>query len=239
MAHLAFLKPGPVDLSDYREMAERIAPPPEITILQTETPLGLHREDALRELGAVARLQRAADLLPLDRVDCIMWACTSCSFVFGRQGAEAQARELAQYAGKPASSTSLAFAEALQYLRLSRVALAAAYPPDVTELLIQFLNSYGIEVIRHVAIGLMNGPQVARSTREEVFQWIDQANDARAEAVLVPDTALQTAAYVDELYPHFGKPVLTANQVTLWLGLRLAGQPAHGRSLGYLFEREN
>ena len=57
------------------------------------------------------------------------------------------------------------------------------------------------------------------------------ADHPDAEAVLVPDTAMHTLAIVDKLEAAVGKPVLTANQVTVWKGLDLLGPvPATARS---------
>ena len=44
------------------------------------------------------------------------------------------------------------------------------------------------------------------------------ADHPDAEAVLVPDTAMHTMAFVDKLQAAVGKPVLTANQVTVLFG---------------------
>ena len=38
--------------------------------------------------------------------------------------------------------------------------------------------------------------------------------------MLVPDTALHTVEWLDDLDELLGKPVLTANQVSVWEGLR-------------------
>jgi maleate cis-trans isomerase len=56
----------------------------------------------------------------------------------------------------------------------------------------------------------------------------------RAEAVLVPDTALHSAAWLGELEAIAGKPVLTANQVSFWKALRLAGDTGAREGLGAL-----
>ena len=55
-----------------------------------------------------------------------------------------------------------------------------------------------------------------------------------AEAVLIPDTALHTAAFLPELETHVGKTVLTANQVTMWEALRLAAALTPQQNLGHL-----
>ena len=62
--------------------------------------------------------------------------------------------------------------------------------------------------------------------REEVLHLARAGDHPDAQAVLLPDTALHTAAYLTELEAELGKPVLTANQVTVWEGLRLLDRPA-------------
>ena len=52
--------------------------------------------------------------------------------------------------------------------------------------------------------------------------------------MLIPDTALHTAAFLPELESRVGKTVLTANQVTLWEALRLAGRLTPQLDLGRL-----
>jgi maleate cis-trans isomerase len=53
--------------------------------------------------------------------------------------------------------------------------------------------------------------------------------------VLVPDTALHTIAGLETLEAAVGKPVLTANQVSAWEGLRLAGAGPVPHGPGRLF----
>ena len=48
--------------------------------------------------------------------DAVVWACTSGSFVYGWDGANAQAAALGEQLGIPASSTSLAFVHAARAL---------------------------------------------------------------------------------------------------------------------------
>jgi maleate cis-trans isomerase len=53
--------------------------------------------------------------------------------------------------------------------------------------------------------------------------------------VLVPDMALHTVRWLDDLESAVGKPVLTANQVTIWEALRPARRPVRGSGHGRLF----
>ena len=64
------------------------------------------------------------------------------------------------------------------------------------------------------------------------------ADRTGAEAVLVPDTAMHSLAWLPDLEAAAGMPVLTANQVTVFEGLRLAGPVPELPQLGTLFARE-
>ena len=64
---------------------------------------------------------------------------------------------------------------------------------------------------------------------------VTAADHPDAEAVLVPDTAMHTLAIIDQLEAAVGKPVLTANQVTVWKGLELLGPVPELPGLGALF----
>ena len=70
---------------------------------------------------------------------------------------------------------------------------------------------------------------------EGVLELALSQSGTDAEAILLPDTAMHTARFVNDLERALGKTVLTANQVTLWQGLRLAGITITVPELGKLF----
>ena len=77
------------------------------------------------------------------------------------------------------------------------------------------------------------------STPTRCVAFVRAGDRPDAEVVLVPDTALHTARSLETLEEAIGKPVLTANQVSVWEALRLAGRDdaARGRDSGTLFSR--
>jgi maleate cis-trans isomerase len=194
-----------------------------------------HGVEALLRTAEVGNLTEAARRLSLVRPDAVMWACTSASFIVGRRGAERQAEAIAAVAKVPASSTSLAFARALSMLGLRRVAVLAPYPEAASRAFVAFLGEWGIEVDGFRWLGAASGFDSALIPGDRVVRAARDADRRTAEALLVPDTALSTLSIVDELERVLGKTVLTANQVTIWEGLRLAGSSltvvGHGRLL--------
>ncbi|MFI2366934.1 aspartate/glutamate racemase family protein [Streptomyces sp. NPDC018833] len=239
MTTVGLLYPGHSAEDDYPRI-ETLLTGVNVPIVHTDIGEDAHRVDALREMGSAERLAAGVEQLRLSGAESVVWACTSGSFVYGWEGAHEQTRALALAAGLPASSTSFAFVHAAREVGATRVAVAATYPEDVTDLFADFLRAAGIEVSATRAGGIVTAAEVATWGREQVLDLLRKADDPRADAVLLPDTALHTVAHLQELEEVAGKPVLTANQVTVWEGLRLAERRgAWSEELGTLFARKD
>ncbi|WP_255949784.1 maleate cis-trans isomerase family protein [Streptomyces odontomachi] len=238
MTALGFLYPGHSAEDDYPRMELLLGGGIRLAVVHTDIGTDAHRVDALLEMGSADRLAAGVEELRLSGAEATVWACTSGSFVYGWDGAHEQVRSLARAAGLPASSTSFAFVHAAQELGLRRVAVAATYPEDVAKLFAAFLKEGGIEVLSTRGSGIITAAEVGTWGREQVLELGRAGDHPDAEAVLMPDTALHTVAWLTELEETLGKPVLTANQVTAWEALRLAGRRVNAPQLGKLFTRE-
>ncbi|MEE1752365.1 maleate cis-trans isomerase family protein [Streptomyces sp. SP18CS02] len=238
MTTVGLLYPGHSAEDDYPRI-ETLLNGIRVPVVHTDIGEDAHRADALLEMGSAERLAVGMEELRLSGAEAVVWACTSGSFVRGWDGAHEQIRALAVAAGLPASSTSFAFVHAARAVGAARVAVAATYPPDVTALFVRFLEAAGLQVVDARAGGIVTAAEVGTWGREQVLELVRAADRPEAQAVLVPDTALHTVAHLPELEEAVGKPVLTANQVTVWEGLRLAERrDAWSKELGTLFARK-
>lgn len=219
---------------DYPLAQQLISPPVDFVLAKTRME-DAHREDALRRTGSTEYLLEGARRLREEGVSAAMWACTSGSFVFGLDGARAQARSVANHLGVPTSSTSLAFVEACRHIGAGRVAIAASYPPEIVRLFVSFLEDAGLDVVGSESADIMTGVEVGTLDRDHLVELIARTDQPCVEALLVPDTAWHTIGLLQELDATLGKPVLTANQVTIWQGLLLAGRRERQQKLGALF----
>ncbi len=242
MATVGLLYPGHSAEDDYAH-AERILGgegddvPHRFPVTVTSVGEDAHRVDALLDLGSPERLAEGADRLVADHApDAVVWACTSGSFVYGYDGARRQAKAIARRTGLPATSTSLAFARAVRALGLTRVAVAASYPRDVAVHFVDLLHRAGATVTDLASHGIVTAAEVGALPPEGVLDLVGQAPRAGAQALLVPDTAMHTLGVVPQMEETAGMPVLTANQVTVWDGLRLLSQSPHAPELGTLFD---
>ncbi|PSK86886.1 maleate cis-trans isomerase [Murinocardiopsis flavida] len=235
MTTAGFLYPGYSAEDDYPLFQRLLGDDVTLRLVHTLMREDAHRVDALLDVGGPDVLGDGARELRAQGIDAIVWACTSGSFVFGWEGAKQQVEGVAEVAGVPASSTSFAFVNAIRHLGLTRVALAATYPEDVAGRFVEFLGDGGSEVVSVASRGIVTAAEVGTLPAADVLDFVAANDHPDAEAVLVPDTALHSAAVLDALEDRLGKPVLTANQVSVWEGLRLAGAVAPRTGLGSLF----
>jgi maleate cis-trans isomerase len=234
---VGLLYPGFGAEDDFPQLEARLGDDVRLPVVHTSVGEDAHRVDALLDLGATGRLAEGAKTLVEEHhPDSIMWACTSGSFVFGWDGAHEQVRELQVLTGVPTSSTSLAFVEACRALSIRRVSVAASYPQDVAEHFVTLLGRGGIAVTALGSHGIITAAAVGTLGYEQVAAIATGAQvSGGAEAVLIPDTAMHSLQWIDRLEAAVGLPVLTANQVTVWQGMRLLGDVPRYETLGTLF----
>ncbi|MES5823501.1 decarboxylase [Streptomyces sp. RG80] len=238
MTALGFLYPGHSAEDDYPRIEQLLGSDVRLDVVHTDIGEDAHRPDALRRMGSAERLAAGVEELRMAGAESVVWACTSGSFVYGWEGAHDQVRTLARTAGMPASSTSFAFVHAAREIGAGRVAVGATYPDDVAGLFAEFLRAGGLEVTGLKGAGIITAAEVGTWGEAEIFALARQADTADADALLLPDTALHTAAHITSLEKELGKPILTANQVTVWEGLRLADRRVNAPNLGALFTKE-
>jgi maleate isomerase len=151
----------------------------------------------------------------------VVYLCASGSFVRGVEG-EVAMREQMLAAGAPkAVTTSGALLESLAHLGIDKVAVATPYVPSLTLRLHMFLEEAGIQVLSGRELGL--GERIWRVTGPTVHDLAVAADHADAQAIFISCTNLATYDVIAPLEATLGKPVITANQVSMWAALRAAG----------------
>lgn len=156
----------------------------------------------------------------------VAYACTFGSFVGGLVG-EAALVDAMVGAGAPAAvTTSGALLLALRRLGINRIATVTPYTNDLTAGLTAFLAQAGIEVVATAGLGLI--AQIWAVPYETTVELVRSVDSAAVEAIFISCTNLPTYDVIAGLEAAIGKPVLTANQVTMWSVLELAGHRGIG-----------
>jgi maleate isomerase len=186
-------------------------------------PVTVEMASALANQRNVRKATRAV-LAPEPRV--VAYACASGSFVHGIRGERQLVRGILAAGAPAAATTSGALLESLRLIGARRIAVVTPYIDSVTERLHGYLAEDGIEVVASVGLGLLS--HIWKVGYSEVVNAVSGVDCAEAEAVFVSCTNVPTYDIIAPLEQMLGKPVLTANQVTMCSALAEFGAPAMG-----------
>jgi maleate isomerase len=202
--------------------------PEGVGLLFTRTPyadLPVTLEMA-RAVGDLAAIQQCGRDLCSVGPDVLAYGCTSGSFVNGVEGERRIVEAMRAVGGVDAVTTSGALLAALGRLGVGRVAAATPYDAAVTARLGVFLQESGVEVVSAAHLGLRG--EIWKVPYERTVELVLEADSADAEAIVVSCTNLATYDVIAPLEAELGKPVISANQATMWATLRAIGRQAIG-----------
>jgi maleate isomerase len=120
-----------------------------------------------------------------------------------------------------ATTTSTAMVEALRSLRLDRIAVLSPHIDALNQRLVAFLAANAIKTVHLQGMGLDGGIEDIDPT--QIARHVVETDTAEAQGVYIACTSLRLADVLGSLQERIGKPVISANQVTVWGLLRLAG----------------
>ena len=210
--HLAELQPfvGPELYLDVQSVESDPRPEQDITLALVE---GLARDP---------NIGQAAHRLAERGAQAVAYGCTSGSYVLGPSGDAAIIERMRNAAGVPATTTSTAVVAALRTLGAQSVAVLSPHIDDLNARLRTYLEAAGFNVAAMVGLSLSCDIEAVEpaETRHIVESQVDRAD---ADAVFISCTGMRTAEIIDEMEASLGKPVVTANQATLWHLGQLAG----------------
>lgn len=167
----------------------------------------------------------AIDLLPVSPL-VTAYACTFGSYVGGLGGESALVAAMKAAGCRRAVTTSGALLNALRYLDITRISIVTPYTDDLTVGLTDFLAEADVEVVASAGLGLTS--RIWKVPYGVTAELVHATDTPDAEAVFISCTNLPTYDLIATLEADLGKPVLTANQVTMWSALALSGRKAVG-----------
>ncbi|WP_298180531.1 Asp/Glu/hydantoin racemase [Saccharomonospora sp.] len=156
----------------------------------------------------------------------VAYLCTSGSFVNGLDAERSLCKVICDAGAPDAVTTSGALAEVLRKLNLGRLSILTPYDADLTAKLRDFLDELGVTTVSSDHLGLGGG--IWKVGYRTIAERILAANHDAAEAIFISCTNLPTYDVIDPLEDALDKPVLTANQLTMWACLHRMGLPIVG-----------
>jgi maleate isomerase len=202
--------------------------PDDVTLLFTRTPYSPLEmtTELVVDLGDPEMIARAATDLVTVQPLAYAYGCTSGSFIRGVAGENAITHALTTTTGRPSVTTTGALISAIETLGLSRIAVANPYDLDISLAFERYLAEVGIDVAGSTNLGLIN--DIWRVGSDTTWELLLAADRPDAEGLVVCCTNLATYDLIARVEAVIGKPVITANQATMWALLKLIGKDAVG-----------
>lgn len=196
----------PYDMALDREMWRWT--PPGVSLFFTRTPyadipvtieMAEHVSDGTAVHGSVQDLRAVSPSV-------YAYACTSGSFVNGLAGERAIIERMFAAGAPRAVTTSGALLAALAQFDVTSVAIATPYDQPVTDRFTQFLGEAGVAVAGTACLGL--SADIWKVPYARTVALVLEADNDRAQAVVVSCTNLPTYDVIAPLEQWLGKPVV-------------------------------
>lgn len=190
-------------------------------------------------LGVVSALNRPGLLKRPTREVCtvgaeaVCYLCTACTFVGGLSRERALVEAMLRHGAPRAVTTARAVVDALRAVGAARVAVAHPYETEVGDRLADFLSASAVDVVSQRGLNLPFR-EIPRSSTSTVAQLIRESDHPAADAVFISCTALPTYDVIAPLEAELGKPVISANQASIWAVLGAVSESAQGPSQSLL-----
>lgn len=179
---------------------------------------GSNRQFDHSTMVAAARLLQTAD------VDVIAWNGTAGSWL-GPDADREMVRQITAETGVPATTSTLAYLDALKAFGASRIGLITPYTADVNRAITERYSQEGIDVVSERHLGLSVNESFGRVPPSDLLEPSRDlaSREDRPDALIYLCTNLYGAPVVEQVESETGLPVLDSVAVTLWKTLTMAG----------------
>ena len=188
--------------------------------------------------------ENAAKLLARLPLQAIIYAWTAGSYLLGTTGEQNLVSRVEQHSdGIPVLMSAPAATAGFRALDADRIALIHApfFTDDFDQKGAAYFRERGFDVV-HVS-HLMPPAEVphpntgAAASPAAIYEWVRSHVPSSAQAIFLGGNALRAIGVIAALEEDLRRPVLTANQVSLWHALRIAGSEVRADDYGQVFKR--
>jgi maleate cis-trans isomerase len=184
-------------------------------------------------------VERAGSYLATANVDFIAYASVGGSFYEGSGHDEEILGAITRVANVPAGTTALAVTDALRSLGARKISIATPYNQSLNEHLRLYYEATGLEVVNvegDPRAAECGAREVNDLSPESILEFAPNVCDRSADALFCPCTAWRAAEVAAELERLTGRPVVTANQATIWAAFKALGITDHKPGFGSLLD---
>ncbi len=173
------------------------------------------------------------DILPGEKIDCIVYACTSGTIAAGYDSIKSKIKK-----AKPESKVttpSTASIKALKKLNINKIAIFTPYPKKLNDEVVEFFKKEKFTITSNSYFDIESDIDIGKVDPNYLYDVLSKMDLKEAEALFISCTALPALSIIDKLEKKIGKIVLSSNQALIWDTLEKIGQTDSVNGFGKLF----
>lgn len=184
--------------------------------------------------------ESAAELVSHANPEVVIFCGTSASFMHGKGSDDDLSKRLSKAAGGiPATNTTSAAVAALKALNIKKLFFYSPYPLPAHRRGVQFFADHGFDVVDNDTFQCVNSLEIPALQPADIVTRLARHKETlkRCDGVFASCTNFRVLPVIETLEKEYGIPIVSANQATVWTGLRHLKVPTSTvKGAGRLFQ---
>ena len=193
----------------------------------------LTRENLIKMSEKVTEVTK--DILPDEKIDCIVYACTSGTIASGYSSIEKKVK-LAKPEAK-VTTPSTAAIKALKKLKIKKLSIFTPYSKKLNDEVVEYFKKEKFEITSNSYFDIESDIDIGKVDQNYLYEVLSNIDLKKADALFVSCTALPVLQIIDKLEKKLNKPVLSSNQALIWDTLENIGKNVPINGFGKLFSK--
>ena len=191
----------------------------------------LTRENLIKMSEKVTEVTK--DILPDEKIDCVVYACTSGTIAAGYNSIEKKVK-IAKPEAK-VTTPSTAAIKALKKLKIQKLSIFTPYSKRLNDEVVEYFKKENFEVTSNSYFDIESDIDIGKVDQNYLYEVLSKIDLKDADALFVSCTALPVLQIIDKLEKKLNKPVLSSNQALIWDTLKNIGKNVSINGFGKLF----
>ena len=173
------------------------------------------------------------DILPDQKIDCVVYACTSGTIAAGYNSIEEKIK-LAKPEAK-VTTPSTAAIKALKKLEIEKISIFTPYSKKLNDEVVEYFKKENFNVTSNSYFDIESDFDIGKVDQNYLYEVLSKIDLSDADALFVSCTALPVLPIIDKLEKKLNKVVLSSNQSLIWDTLEKIGKHDSIKGFGKLF----
>ena len=173
------------------------------------------------------------NILPGEKVDCVVYGCTSGTIVSGYDNIKKRINDAKPDASVTAPST--AALNALKKKNINKLSIVTPYIKSVNDDVVKFFKNNNFEITSNTYFDIKSDVDIGKVDQDQLFEILSKIDHKNAEALFVSCTSLPVLNIIEKLEKELNMTVLSSNQALIWETLENINKNNSIKGYGSLF----